>query len=123
MGHVLHGEVNAARHATGYHAEFAANGAARIKPGATVTHHANGTYEAAVQVWDAGKGEWVDKVRRSTFFPPSWSQVRIEYEITEAFKKGTPGTRFEASSPSGISIRFSWDARNQRTTFYPLGTP
>jgi hypothetical protein len=123
MDHVLAGEINAAGKATGYHAEFAADGAARIKPGATVTHNANGTYEAPVQVFNAGKGIWVDKVRESTFFPPSWSQARIEYEITEAFKQGTPGTRFEVASPSGITIRFSWDAKNQRTTFYPLGKP
>ncbi len=123
MDHVLAGEINAAGKATGYHAEFAADGAARIKSGAAVTHNANGTYEAPVQVFDAGKGIWVDKVRESTFFPPSWSQARIEYEITEAFKQGTPGTRFEVASPSGITIRFSWDAKNQRTTFYPLGKP
>lgn len=123
MPHVLNGEVNAAGRATGYHAEFAADGAARIKPGATVTHNPNGTYEAPVQVFDAAKGEWVDKKNISTFFPPSWSQARIEYEISEAFKKGAPETRFDATSPSGINIRFSWDAKNQRTTFYPIGKP
>jgi len=80
------GEVNPVGRATGYHAEFAADGAARIKPGATVTHNPNGTYEAPVQVFDAAKGEWVDKFAKSTFFPPSWSQARIEYEISEAFR-------------------------------------
>ena len=123
MAHVLNGEVNAIGRATGYHAEFAADGAARIKPGATVTHNPNGTYEAPVQVFDAAKGEWVDKFARSTFFPPSWSQARIEYEISEAFKKGTPGTSFIKPTPSGISIQFHWDPKNQRTTFYPLGDP
>ncbi|MEW6100382.1 MAG: EndoU domain-containing protein, partial [Pseudomonadota bacterium] len=98
-----------------------ADGAARIKPGAQVLYHPNGTYEAPVQVSDANKGVWVDKARESTFFPPSWSQARIEYEVTEAFKQGRPGTKFEAVSPSGITIRFSWDSKNGRTTFYPLG--
>lgn len=120
MPHVLNGEVNAAGRATGYHAEFAADGAARIKPGATVTHNPNGTYEAPVQVFDAARGEWVDKSRESTFFPPSWSQARIEYEISEAFKKGTPGTSFDELSPSGVRIQFHWDAKNRRTTFYPM---
>lgn len=76
-----------------------------------------------MQIWDAAKGEWVDKVRNSTFFPPSWSQARIEYEVSEAFKKGAPGTGFDATSSSGIQIQFRWDAKNQRTTFYPIGKP
>lgn len=101
-------------------ADVAADGAARIKPGADITYNANGTYEAPVQVWDAKKGQWVDKKNMSTFFPPSWSQARIDYEVSEAFKKGTPGTSFVKPSPSGIDIQFHWNSKNQRTTFYPL---
>ncbi len=124
MARVLAGEINTRGEGAGYHAEFAANGAARIKPGAaTPDPNANGTYEAPVQIWDAAKGKWVDKFAKSTFFPKSWSQARIEYEVTEAFKSGVPGTRFQATSPSGIKIQFSWDAKNQRTTFYPIGQP
>lgn len=121
MDHVLAGEMNARGKATGYHAEFAAVGSARIKPGTNITYHSNGTYEAAVQAWDASKGVWVDKARDSTFFPPSWSRARIEYEVSEAFKSGVPKTGFDATSPSGIQIQFYWDAQNQRTTFYPMG--
>ena len=83
----------------------------------------NGTYEAPVQIYDASKGQWVDKYAESTFFPPEWSEARITYEVTEAFKQGTPGTRFEGTTPSGMKIQFNWDAKNQRTTFYPLGQP
>lgn len=116
---MLAGEINAAGKATGYHAEFAANGAARIKPGATVTHNANGTYEAPVQVFDVGKGIWVDKVRESTFFPPSWSQARIEYEVSEAFKNRQMLTaqKWSGTSPSGIGIEGFINPG--RTTFYP----
>ena len=123
MDHVLTGEVNAKGKATGYHAEFAADGAARIKPGADITYNANGTYEAPVQVWDAKKGAWVDKGRESTFFPPSWSQARIEYEVSEAFKTklAAPTGGWEGTSPSGIEVKFFWDPKNQRTTFYPMG--
>lgn len=119
MDHVLAGEINAAGKATGYHAEFAADGAARIKPGATVTHNANGTYEAPVQVFDADKGIWVDKVRESTFFPPSWSQARIEYEVSEAFKSRQMLTaqKWSGTSPSGIEIEGFINPG--RTTFYP----
>jgi hypothetical protein len=58
MGHVLAGEINAGGKATGYHAEFAADGAARITPGATVTPNANGTYEAPVQIWNDSTKQW-----------------------------------------------------------------
>jgi len=119
MDHVLAGEVNAAGKATGYHAELAADGASRIKPGASVTHNANGTYEAPVQLWDAGKGQWVDKARESTFFPPSWSHARIEYEVTEAFKSKQllGGQKWQGTTPSGIVIEGYTNPT--RTTFYP----
>lgn len=120
MSHVLAGEVNAKGKATGYHAEFAADGQARIKPGADITFNANGTYEAPVQIWDAKKGVWVDKARESTFFPPSWSQARIEYEVSEAFKNKQMlgATKWQGTSPSGMMIEgFTTPAR---TTFYPL---
>jgi filamentous hemagglutinin len=124
--HVLAGEVNAAGKATGYHAEGAAEGAARIAPNAKVTQNPNGTYEAPVQVWSDGGKQWVDKPRESTFFPADWSRARIEFEVSEAFKvagpiSGEAGVR--GVSPSGISIRFHADLKNQRTTFYPLKGP
>jgi hypothetical protein len=120
MNHVLAGEINARGAATGFHAEFAAGGAARIRPDAVITRYANGTYDAKVEIWDPTKSLWVEKRQQSTFFPPSWSQARIEYEITEAFKAGVPRTGFVGMSPGGIEIQFRWDAKNQRTTFYPL---
>ena len=121
---VLSGEINRWGEATGYHAEFAANGAARIKPGAAIpTPNANGTYEAPVQIWDAAKGQWVDKRRESTFFPSSWSQARIEYEVTEAYKTNLPPPEggWLGTTPSGIEIQFYWDSKNRRTTFHPTG--
>lgn len=119
MDHVLTGEVNNAGRATGYHAEFAADGSARIKPGAEIQHNANGTYEAPVQVFDPNNGVWVDKSRESTFFPASWSRARIEYEVTEAFKgrQSSGGQKWSGMSPSGIPIEGY--TSNGRTTFYP----
>lgn len=73
-----------------------------------------------MQVWDAKKGLWVDKARESTFFPPSWSQARIEYEVSEAFKNKQMlgATKWQGTSPSGMMIEgFTTPAR---TTFYPL---
>lgn len=130
MNHVLSGEINGAGRATGYHAELAADGSARIRPGSAVTQNPNGTYSAPVQIFDSSKGQWIDKVNArtgdlqpSTFFNPSWSEARIEYEVAQAFKAGridTPiGRSFIGTTPSGIKIQFFSD--NTRTTFYPTG--
>lgn len=123
VNHVLAGEINAGGKATGYHAEFAANGGARIVLGAAVKQNPNGTYEAPVQIWDLSKGQWVTKTRDSTFFPPSWSQARIEYEVSEAFKNRIPVSTggWKGTTPSNIDVQFFWDSKNSRTTFYPKG--
>jgi hypothetical protein len=133
MQHSLSGDINAKGKGSGYHAEFAANGAARIEPGARVELLPNGTYKAPVQVWSAqepnawgGRGAWVDKDARSTFFPKDWSEARTLYEVSEAYKKGLAGgslskSSFSDFSPSGYEIQFHWSQRDQRTTFYPTG--
>ncbi len=128
MNHVLSGEINAAGRATGYHAELAAEGAARIRPGSQVTQNANGTYSAPVQIFDSSNGQWMDKVNArtgemqpSTFFNPTWSQARIEYEVSQAFKdrKMLTPTQWTGTTPSGIEIQgYTTPAR---TTFYPTG--
>jgi Bacterial EndoU nuclease len=122
--HVLAGEVNAAGKATGYHAEGAAEGAARIAPNGSIKQFPNGTYVAPVQVWNESSKQWVDKFNDSTFFPANWSRARTEFEVSEAFKVKIPnpaGPGFVGVSPAGIEVRFNWDPKNQRTTFYPLG--
>jgi filamentous hemagglutinin len=123
MAHVLTGEINDRGRATGYHAEIAANGEARITPGATVTQNANGTYEAPVQIWDGTKLEWVSKKSNSTFFPLSWSEARITYEVSEAFKTRSmlSNQKWRATTPSGIVIEGFTNAK--RTTFYPTENP
>lgn len=126
MNHVLSGEINAAGRASGYHAELAADGAARIRPGSTVTQNGNGTYSAQVDVYDAAKGVWVEKTAykgQSTFLNPSWSQARIECEVAEAFTKRRATDPIKRSftefTPSGIQIQFHTDGT--RTTFVPTG--
>jgi hypothetical protein len=125
LAHVLPGEINPSGKATGFHAEDAAQGASRITPGADIKQNSNGTYEAPVQLFDDKSKVWVDKPGiGSTFFPKDWSEARIKFEASEAFKvgkiNGLAGTRFIEISPSGIPIQFNWDPRNKRTTFYPL---
>ena len=121
--HVLTGEMNTSGKATGYHSEAAAQGAARITPGASVTQNSNGTYEAPVQIWSDAAKDWVDKKHDSTFFPADWSRARIEFEVSEAFKvKQMMGaTKWKGTSPSGIEIEGY--INSSRTTFYPLGNP
>jgi Bacterial EndoU nuclease len=121
--HVLAGEVNAAGKATGYHAEGAAGGAARIQPGGNITQYPNGTYAAPVQIWSESSKQWIDKDRLSTFFPAGWSRARIEFEVTQAFKGKVmlDAAKWQGTSPSGIMIQ-GFITPN-RTTFYPLGRP
>ncbi len=124
MQHVLAGEINAAGKATGYHAEFAAEGAARIRPDATVIKNADGTYTAQIDVWDAGKNQWVQKASNkgeSTFFPPSWSEARITYEASEAFKKREmiSASKWQGTTPSGL--RIEGYINPDRVTFFPKG--
>ncbi len=124
MGHVLSGEITRRGEATGYHAEFAAEGAARIRPDAKITQNLDGTYAAQVDVWDARKGQWIKKMTNhgeSTFFPPSWSEARITYEVSEAFavrEMQTP-TKWSGTTPSGLKIEGF--INSNRVTFYPLG--
>ncbi|MES2976556.1 MAG: EndoU domain-containing protein [Pseudomonadota bacterium] len=121
MNHVLAGEINASRKATGYHAELAADGAARIRPGSAVTHNVDGTYSAQIDVWSQATSQWVQKTSNkgeSTFFNPSWSEARIAYEVSEAFKNRLPSNKGEMGvSPSGVRIQFY--VNSNRTTFYP----
>ena len=137
LAHVLAGDLKRDGTGSGYHAEFAADGNARIAPGAEIRYNRNDTYEAAVQIWNPDKinpatgrpGMWVDKVNRrgdqvhSTFFPPSWSEARIKYEVSEAFRGRTTlgPAKWSGTTPSGIEI-VGYSNPN-RTTFYPLGTP
>ena len=137
LAHVLAGDLKRDGTGSGYHAEFAADGNARIAPGAEIRYNRNDTYEAAVQIWNPDKinpatgrpGMWVDKVNRrgdqvhSTFFPPSWSEARIKYEVSEAFRGRTTlgPAKWSGTTPSGIEI-VGYSNPN-RTTVYPLGTP
>ena len=75
------------------------------------------------KIWDGATLSWVDKARESTFFPLSWSEARITYEVTEAFKNKTmlSAQKWEATTPSGIKIEGFINAT--RITFYPLGSP
>ena len=109
---------------SGYHLESAANGNGRITPGASVTPiGSKGCYEAVVQIWSDVSKSWISKYIDTNFFPADWSPARAKFEVTKAFEAARPIPGQPAVvgiSPSGIPIRFNWDAKHQRTTFYPL---
>ena len=52
----------------GFHAEQAAEGAVRIKPGAEIQHYDNRVYEAEMQIWNNNSKMWKDKFNESSFF-------------------------------------------------------
>lgn len=96
-----------------------------VKPSAFLLTIGEGTYTAPVQIWNEATLSWVDKKNISTFFPPSWSEARIAYEVAEAFKNKIPNPAggWKGTTVGGIDIQFYWDVKNQRTTFYPLEKP
>ena len=120
--HVLRGEIKRGD-AKGYHAESSADGSARIKPGAEISYHDNGVYEAKVEIWNQNSKRWKDKFVKSSFFPADWSVARIKYEVIEAFKvrESSPEKLLQwvGTSPSGI--RIEGYAINGTITFYPKG--
>ena len=117
--HVLRGEIKRGD-AKGYHDESSADGSARIKPGAEISYHDNGVYEAKVQIWNQNSKQWRDKRYESSFFPADWSVARIKYEVIEAFKSRSlvGAEKWQGKSPSGIDIEGF--ASDHRITFYPL---
>ena len=121
--HVLRGEIKRGD-AKGYHAESSADGSARIKPGAEISYHDNGVYEAKVQIWNANSRRWKDKARESSFFPTDWSVARIKYEVIEAFKAKTLSAnnphQWFGTTPNGMVIEGY--LRDGVITFYPLGS-
>jgi Bacterial EndoU nuclease len=120
--HVLRGEIKRGD-AKGYHAESSADGSARIKPGAEISYHDAGVYEAKVEIWNQNSKRWKDKFVKSSFFPADWSVARIKYEVIEAFKvrESSPEKLLQwvGTSPSGI--RIEGYAINGTITFYPKG--
>lgn len=91
-----------------------------LEPSAVPRDRFDGPYEAPIQIWNEQRGEWLGKARESTFFPRSWSQARIEYELAEAFtkRKMLDDHKWQGVSPGGLIIEGFTSAK--RTTFYPV---
>ncbi|PSL80319.1 hypothetical protein C7T35_33080 [Variovorax sp. WS11] len=104
--HIAQGHINRAGKAVGFHHEPSAEGAARVSSH-TKPPDADGVYEGTVQVQNAA-GQWVDKSKPSTFFPQSWSEARLNYELTVAFnnKSLAPNGQWIGRTDSGIKVQF-----------------
>ena len=99
--------------AVGYHYEPGATGAKVVKY--TSPPDANSVYKGKVAIKGEGSNQWILKKNESTFFPQSWSEARVKYEITEAYKKGSKYQQlkepFIGVTPSGIPVQFVPPAR------------
>ncbi|OUM03382.1 DUF637 domain-containing protein [Variovorax sp. JS1663] len=104
--HIAQGHINRVGRAVGFHHEPSGEGVARVNS-YTKPPDANGVYEGTVQVQNA-LGQWVDKSRSSTFFPQSWSEARLNYELTIAFnnKAIEPNGQWIGRTYSGIKVQF-----------------
>lgn len=103
--HIAQGHMNRVGKAVGFHHEPSAEGAARVSS-YTKPPDANGVYEGTVQVQNPS-GQWIDKIRPSTFFPQSWSEARLNYELVAAFNNRTPvNGKWIGRSESGIEVEF-----------------
>ena len=126
LDHVLTGRINSRGYGSGYHYEHAANGSSRIAP-SSIVREAHGTYSAFVEIWDPARNVWVQKKShngiplRSTFFPLDWSEARILYEVTEAFKAASvnPYGKWTGTTPGGLEV--SGYAKSGRIAFFPTG--
>lgn len=104
--HIAQGHINRVGKAVGFHHEPSGEGVSRVSS-YTKPPDANGVYEGTVQVQNAA-GQWIDKSQPSTFFPQSWSEARLSFELAEAFKQRPSGapTGFFATMPSGVKVQF-----------------
>jgi hypothetical protein len=125
LDHVLHGNVNPEGQAVGGHALIEANSKRlRMRPGARVTTHDNGTFTVFVDIKSSGAARWIEKSEPSTFFPRSWNSKQIQREIAGALRRGdafaTGEGPWDSPSDSGVRIRFYRDRNTGAVTCFPL---
>ncbi|MCW9710672.1 EndoU domain-containing protein [Avibacterium sp. 21-586] len=107
--------MNNRGNAVGYHHEPSGT-QARVTQ-YTSPPNAQGVYKGKVALQGKDSNQWVPKRAESTFFPQSWSEARVKYEITEAYKRGgdiqSDGS-FIGKTPSGILIKFVPPPKNSK---------
>ncbi|WP_265757799.1 EndoU domain-containing protein [Avibacterium sp. 21-586] len=122
---MLKGHLNNRGNAVGYHHEPSGT-QARVTE-YTSPPNAQGVYKGKVALQGKDSNQWVPKRAESTFFPQSWSEARVKYEITEAYKKRPDNLLddkgFIATTPSGILIKFvppTQDGKVKQWRAWPL---
>ena len=133
--HIFEGETkvgsNGNIRAVGFHMEgFQALGKARVSEyevnnSGTRVEDVDGVYRGKVEVFDSATSTWIAKTANggySTFFPRSWSQVKVLSEILSVFSDSSnhSGNMFFGKSRSGVWIQGFTNANNEIVTAYPI---
>lgn len=121
LEHVFRGQIKKGK-AQGFHYEGARMEAAygtRVIEGTRTAPDSHGVYTARVQV------RGIEKERRSTFFPRSWSRADVVKAINEAYaSKRAPNEHrpnyFEGMSSSGVRIGLICNKHNVPVTAFPI---
>jgi len=79
----------------------------------------NGVYEAAVEIFNKKTNQWLTK--KSTFFPDSWSRIKVLKAIRDVAKNPTlrQGNMFEGIS-DGVKIKGYYDNMDRVNTAFPI---
>ncbi|KCY13092.1 hemagluttinin repeat family protein [Acinetobacter baumannii 1598530] len=115
IDHIAQGHINNSGKAVGFHHEPSGGQAARVTE-YTSPPNAQGVYKGQVEVKSNTSNKWITKVDKqgqpngSTFFPQGWSEARLKYELSEAFKNKPANLRpqegFTTTTPSGVKVKF-----------------
>lgn len=115
IDHIAQGHINNSGKAVGFHHEPSGGQAARVTE-YTSPPNAQGVYKGQVEVKSNTSNQWITKVDKqgqpngSTFFPQGWSEARLKYELSEAFKNKPANLRpqegFTTTTPSGVKVKF-----------------
>ena len=125
IDHIAQGHINNSGKAVGFHHEPSGGEAARVTE-YTSPPNAQGVYKGQVEVKSNTSNQWITKVDKqgqpngSTFFPQSWSESRLKYELSEAFKQkplDLPRNQgFTAITPSGVKVKFVPPSQSPNST-------
>lgn len=122
LEHVFHGELVKGKVAKGFHYEGAgmqATNGTKIIEGTRTATDARGVYEARVTV------RGIEKEKRSSFFPRSWSKADVVKAVNEAqsnMRAVNPRrpNYYEGRTSSGMTIGMLCNVNKQPVTAYPL---
>ena len=123
MEHIFHGEINGRGNAVGFHYEGSIGHINKARIGQiTALPNSQGIYRAKIEVFNPRTNSWVAKNAPSTFFPKTWSKLRVITEVKEAYCNGTvlPNGKFTGISNTGVKIEGWVTSTGNINTAYPI---